>query len=338
MSRKNNRIHGVIASIGMALLILDSKTALSGAQSGVELCIRTVIPSLFPFFVLSAILTASLTGKRLRLLAGIRRLCRIPQGAESLLLVGLLGGYPVGAQCINQACHNGKISSRDARRMLAFCNNCGPAFLFGMTASLFDEWWIPWVLWCIHILSALLTGYLIPGQPEACISTEIANPVTPVQALNLAIKSMAGVCGWVVVFRVMIAFLNRWIFYSFPTEVQITISGLLELSNGCVELYQIDDAGLRFLLCAGFIGFGGLCVTMQTVSVTPSIAGRSLYFPGKVLQCCLSLVMAIGLQQAFPGSHLSLKYCGIPALIGLIDVVILRKKEKSSSIPQPIGV
>ena len=47
----------VFSSAGMLVLILDGKAALLGAQAGVELCLNTVIPSLFPFFVLSVLLT-----------------------------------------------------------------------------------------------------------------------------------------------------------------------------------------------------------------------------------------------------------------------------------------
>ena len=40
-------------SLGMLALILDGRTAIEGARQGIGLCLRTVIPSLFPFFVLS---------------------------------------------------------------------------------------------------------------------------------------------------------------------------------------------------------------------------------------------------------------------------------------------
>ena len=89
---------GIFASLGMLLLILDTKTAIQGAQEGIRLCIMTVIPSLFPFFVLSSLLTGALTGVRLRFLRPIGKLCRMPAGSESLLLIGMLGGYPTGAK------------------------------------------------------------------------------------------------------------------------------------------------------------------------------------------------------------------------------------------------
>ena len=52
-----------LSASGILLLILDGKTAISGASEGLQLCIRSVIPSLFPFFVLSNLLTGTLLGQ-----------------------------------------------------------------------------------------------------------------------------------------------------------------------------------------------------------------------------------------------------------------------------------
>ena len=115
---KRRILPGVVAALGMLILILDTKTALWGATQGIDLCIRSVIPSLFPFFLLSGILVKSLMGAKLPLLRPVGRLLGIPKGAEALLISGFLGGYPVGAKCIRDAWNRGGISKQDAERML----------------------------------------------------------------------------------------------------------------------------------------------------------------------------------------------------------------------------
>ena len=83
--KNRNPYVGLAAGIGMLILILDSKTALEGARAGLDLCIRTVIPSLFPFFVLSMVFTGALMGTSLRWLRPVGALCGMPGGAEPLL-------------------------------------------------------------------------------------------------------------------------------------------------------------------------------------------------------------------------------------------------------------
>ena len=151
---------GLAAAAGMMVLILDSRTAVEGIREGIDLCLKTLIPSLFPFFVLSILMTGNLSGRKLQVLRPIGRLCGVPEGCDSLIVTGFLGGYPVGAQSIALAWEQGVLSQEDAKRLLGFCSNAGPAFLFGVVGPAFDTAWVPWLLWAIHMASALIVGTL----------------------------------------------------------------------------------------------------------------------------------------------------------------------------------
>lgn len=334
MERK--RLYSLIgAAFGMLLLILDGKTAVGSAQQGIDLCLRTVIPSLFPFFVLSILLTSSLLGASIPVLRPVSALFRIPSGSESILLTGFLGGYPVGAQCVSAAYRSGQLNRSDAQRMLSFCNNAGPAFLFGMIGSMFPHGWMVWLLWAIHIFSAALTALILPGGSENDASVSSSQPVTFTAALRASLSVMATVCGWVVLFRVLIGFLNRWILWLLPVWVRVAVSGLLELSNGCCSLTDVPNVGMRFLLCSGMLAFGGTCVTMQTVSVTGGLSLKQ-YFTGKLLQTLISLMLATGMQFLFlPDERCVYRFpimlCSI--CITLILILFLQKYQKKDSIP-----
>ena len=335
MTKRWDLIKGIVIAAAMGLLILDAETALEGANSGITLCIQTVIPSLFPFFILSILLTGAWMGTKISILQPICCLLRIPKGSETILIAGIFGGYPVGAQCVSQAFEQGQLSARDARRMLSFCSNCGPAFLFGMIGTVFDEKWIPWALWGVHLLSAMLVSLVIPGENGKPILLSSAEKITIPTALNKALRIMASVCGWVVIFRIIIQFLQRWFLWLLPTEWQVAVCGLLELSNGCVELRNIENTTLRFILCAGFLSFSGLCVTMQTYSVLSPKLDRRLYFPGKVLQCCFSLMIG---SVLFLSAENILQFLWIPTAIAILLIVFLRKTQNNSSIPSAVGV
>lgn len=315
----------------MILLILDAKTALSGAKDGIALCLYTVIPSLFPFFILSSLLTSSLTGKNISILRPIGKLCGIPVGAESLLVLSLFGGYPVGAQAISDAYRQGHLTKTAAHRLLGFCSNAGPAFLFGMVGPLFTSRIVPWVLWLIHILSALIVGAVLPGKSrDTCLLCK-SLPLTVPQALEQSLRIMANVCGWIVIFRVILAVMNRWILLLLPLEGQVLLSGLLELSNGCLALRSVQSEASRFVLSACMLAIGGLCVGMQTVAVTASL-GTGLYFPGKLLQSLISIPMAAAAQyflffsserMVFP----TVLYICLLAVGGIL-VICLRRRKK----------
>ena len=329
---RRNRYTAIAASFGMLVLILDGKTALSGAAEGVRLCLHVLIPSLFPYFVLSILLTGALTGQAVPILRPAAKICGIPKGAESLLAIGMLGGYPVGAQNTALMHEQGRLSEKDAARMIAFCNNAGPAFIFGILGPMFSNAATPWLLWAIHIISAIAVGILLPGKTESAPLQVQKKPLHLTDAMVISLRAIATVCGWVILMRMVLEFMDVWFLWFFPQPVQISLCGILELSNGCIRLANVQDEGLRFLIAAALLSLGGVCVTLQTVSVTAGISKR-FYFPGKLLQCCISIILTAALYPHIP--HV------IPLVaagVGIGCVAALRIYKNSSGIPEMVGV
>lgn len=332
--KKGNLLTLIVASAGMLVLILDGKTAVYGIQCGIEICLRTLIPSLFPFFIISGLITTSLLGQAVALFRFIGRICRIPEGSESLLAVGILGGYPVGAKNVSDAHAQKQLPLKDAQRMVVFCNNAGPSFLFGILGQLFSDIRWVWVLWVIQILSAILTGMLLPGENTKMLTLQVKDTTNISDVLNRSLKSMAAVCGWVTVFRMVLEFLNRWILWIFPLPVQVLLTGLLELSNGCLLLQQIGHEPLRFLLASIMLSMGGICVLMQTKSVFHHLDTKT-YLSGKLLQCAIGIILSVAALPLLSETTLFGKYSVLlfASLFAFILIVFSRKRKKEVAIP-----
>lgn len=285
----------IFSIIGMLLLILDSKTAVNGAVDGIYLCINTLIPALFPFLILSSFLVKSIEGRRFRFMKWVGKFCGIPAGAEYIFLIGLIGGYPIGAKMVGDAYQNGTITRKDAQHMLGFCSNAGPAFIFGVIGPQFGYSTTPWLIWLIHIISAILAGHLLGNDRDTVQNNKCEMPISLLQTVESAVKTIAIVSAWVVLFRILLFTLKKMVVHQLPIAIQITFAGFLELTNGCVGLSEIANVSLRFIVCTGMLSFGGMCVIMQTGSVTSSL-GFGKYFPGKLLQTLISVLLSIGIQ------------------------------------------
>lgn len=282
------------AVAGMLTMILDSRTALSAAAEGVQLCISTVIPSLFPFLFLSGTFGRYCPGAGLagRLLG---RLYGIPDNMEFTLVPMLLGGYPVGAQCVYEAYRQGTVSKGTAQRMLAWCSNCGPAFLFGMLAAFFPSGKLLWLLWGIVLFSAWAASFVF----SVPCSAQKADKADAPFGMEVAIGAMLKICGWVVLFRVLLGFLNRWFLGAAPAEGRVLCAGLLELSNGCCMLNLIPDERVRFCICGVLLSGGGLCVLFQTASVCPGLSMK-YYVLGKLVQAATAGISAFAVAFGLP--------------------------------------
>ena len=321
--------------------VLDVKTALLSAAEGITLCLYTVVPALLPFFFLSMMLTASLMGRTLPFLRPVAAICKMPKSSESILLSGLLGGYPAGAQTIAQCWRSGFLQRDSASRMLCFCNLAGPSFLFGIVAQQFSSAASALYLWLIQILSAIVTAMVLPDKQQNKVDASLGKITSPTEILKSSIRVIALICGWIVLFRVILGFFRRWFLWMLPIPLQVMLCGLLELSNGCCELGRISSEGLRFVIASGMLAFGGVCVTMQTASAAHGLDLRG-YLPAKILQTILSLALAMILQKfVFSSSEqIGITPFFVPLLLMVlvISTVILQKFENNSRISQPIGV
>lgn len=318
---------GLVAALGMCVLILDSRTALIAAGQGLQLCLKTVIPSLFPFFLLSGILTGSLLGMELPVLRPVVRALGMPKGSETLLVSGFLGGYPVGAKAVRDAWAQGKICKKDAERLLSFCNNAGPAFLFGMVGPMFSSNGHAWVLWGIHIVSALTAGWLLRKEPDSGAVSNFNQNTSISLAMTNAIKACAQVCGWVIAFRIICSFLERWILWLLPLWAKVAVTGLLELANGCLELKKISSENVRFLLCSGILSLGGFSILMQTVSVTQGLH-LTYCLQGKLMQTLFSLLLSL----------IFIKWISPLWLIPILLVILPKKMGFRGSNPRKLAV
>lgn len=327
--RKSIKI--LISVLFLFVLIIDSKTALEGASSGIKLCLYSLLPVLFPFCVLSKIICNSVLGFKSHHTSLLGKITGIPSGSEAIFLISLVGGYPIGAQCIDDAYQKGCISKEDAHRLLGFCNNAGPAFIFGILAILFPDIMPLWCLYIIHILTAIFVGIILPNK-SAYICRLTAPKERPITKLiDESIRTMASVCGWIVLFRTILEHLCKWLLCYLANTEHAIIAGILELSNGCISLQMLDNPGLKFILASFFLAAGGSCVALQTISVTQH-CGIGKYFEGKLLQSGLSLVLASVAQHLLFDPSCIYSNILLPITIGVImsltSILILYKKKK----------
>ena len=305
----------------LMVLIFCNKLCANAAKEGVYLCINVVIPSLLPFIYVSTILAKAASITPLKMMPPLCRLFRVPECCGHLLIIGFLGGYPVGAATIEQSYHSGQLSLHDARRMLAYCNNAGPAFIFGIVGSLFADISAPLLLWIIHILSAWITCQLIPiNKTGKRISTQNNKPAKS-QSIYHAMKTMGSICGWIILFRVLMAIITTPFADHMSPTVYAFICGIFELTNGCIAVQSVESSAVRFVLVAALLALGGLCITIQTASVSGPL-GIKTYFPGKVLQCFLSVILSIPTASVCFSPSWNVVLTGAIMLILLISSVI----------------
>lgn len=273
----------------MVLLLWRSAVAAEAVRRGLTLCARSVIPALFPYFVVSGLFIslgfADGVGRRLEPLT--RQLFGVGGAGASAFFLGLLGGYPVGGRTVGQLYRAGRLSKDEAERLLAFCNNAGPSFILGVVGvGCFGSLRTGIYLYLVHAFSAVLVGILFkkkaPVSGQKVMYSATFEPIAAfVRAVGEAAEGMVRLCGFVVFFLVILALITDLTGLNHPV-----LLGFVELTSGVTAL---EGSQGNLAWAAALLGWGGLSVHGQTAAVlSDTDLGLGRYFLGKILQAILS--------------------------------------------------
>ena len=311
--------------IATAALVISPGEAINGAKDGLALCFNVIVPSLFPFFVLSSLVVdLGLAAYLGRAMEGLMRpLFRVSGSCAAAVALGFIGGYPVGARTALQLYEQGLCSKTEAERLLAFCNNSGPAFILGVVgAGVFGDSRVGLLLYLTHALASLLVGPLFRfyggwERRRACaprpkpIQT-VTLPAAFTGAVSRALQSTLNICAFVVFFAVVLRLLSAYGALSgaaallslagFEGEwARRLVAGLLELSSGVASLQGGAGLAGRVSMAAFMLGWAGLSVHCQVLSflVDSGLSAR-VYLAGKLCHGLIAAALTWGLTRLFP--------------------------------------
>ena len=123
--RLKNHILPIIFLVFTICLVAFSSSNLAAAKSGLTLWATSVVPSLFPFFVATELLSQTsipfLLGKIFNVF--MKPLFNIRGEGSFAFIMGLISGYPIGAKIACNFRTNTVLSKEECERLLAFTNN-----------------------------------------------------------------------------------------------------------------------------------------------------------------------------------------------------------------------
>ena len=293
----------IFLSILFIAFITNTDRTIAAVRDALYLNAETVIPSLFPFFVLSSLMIntgfVNALGKLFSPVA--KRVFKTDGNGAVVFVMGVLCGYPTGAKMVAELYKNNMMKKSDAERLLPFCNNSGPVFVIGAVGGMFGNVNLGVKLYIIHIISAFITGVVLS------LGTEFTkySQTDEIKAINLgkavsdsvcsAVKTMLNVCGYIVFFAVLNSFIIPIIQNLAKENIYgIFISGLTEVTLGAKNIIaQNINLETIFVMLSGILGFGGLCVFLQVTGIVSDVGLSSKkYIFGKTIQMTVSMITA----------------------------------------------
>ncbi len=312
----------------VAALILFPKESIGAASNGLTLCLNVIIPSLFPFFVLSTLIVqlgiARYFGRVLEPV--MRPLFNVGGACSTAFVMGFIGGYPVGAKTVISLYESGSCSKVEAERLLSFCNNSGPAFILGVVgAGVFSSSAVGLLLYLTHTLASVCVGlifrYWRKDKKKAGASRLPETAVRRfapafIDSVKSAFQTTINICGFVIFFTIFIKllFLSGLlpllasgigaIFAPFGFDkawAERLLTGFIELTSGVWTLQGAAGELSRSMAMAAFmLGWAGLSIHCQVLSfIGDSGLSVRTYIYGKTLQGIIAAFFAYIISRIF---------------------------------------
>ena len=274
----------------------------NGVSEGFNVCKNVIVPSLFPFLIMSSFVVKSglsdYENKITRFIS--EKIFRLPTATLPVILMSFIGGFPVGIRMAGELYNQGKINSKSAERLSLFCVNAGPAYVINAVGMMMLENKKAGVLIFISltlasIFTAIFSGFFYKETANKNIKNSLRKNFSDslVESVSDSVFSMLSICAWILFVSAFLPLIDKisWEFF------RDFLKAFSEVTSGSIIFSEKYPA--YFL--AGVIGFNGLCVHCQLLPSLNKMKVRlSVFFISRILSAVLSTLIAKLLFEIFP--------------------------------------
>ena len=304
--------------IAFSLLLAFGKGYSAFVLEGLNLYLACVVPSLFPYFFITAILSSmQITSKISNKLAFFtKRFFNVGGAVGYAFFMSLVSGYPVGAKIVCDLKEKGLISNSESIRASALCSTSSPMFLINSVGVfMFKNLKFGLSLFLCHLLSAIIVGiifsfyhkkdkpfnlpYINSKAVDNVLYESAYSAVTSVLIVGAIITIFYLLTNVLFSLGVLSPIVNLFSLVLGNENLAKGLTfGLFECTQGLKVISTLPNSFLALPLSAFICGFGGISVIMQSVAylkkakikTTPFILAKIIC---AVINFILSIIFAL---------------------------------------------
>lgn len=333
MTIKSSKIHYkpflTIILVLIILVVTNPTVSINSAKEGLDLWFNILIPSLFPFFILSELLISlkfvDFFGSLLKPI--MKPVFNVPGQAAFPLIMSVMSGYPVGIKLTSRLREKNIINREDGNRLICFVSTSGPLFILGaVLIGMLNSPKLGPLIIIPHYLGAITLGLLFSrvklkdkndnarknllknnnnyNNLDNSSTTKTSIGLLISKSIKDSIDSILLIGGFVIIYSVVIELLfmsktfNSAVLFGSnilnikPDLIKGIIAGIIELTTGCKRIAASNlNIIIKILACNFLIGWGGLSIHSQAISfISLTDLNSYLYLFSKFLHGILSVV------------------------------------------------
>lgn len=282
-SRVKNEKFKRIAPLCLIMLALFFSSEISkGIYSGLLFSVSCLIPTLFPFFILSDMILSY----------GLPFINSEKLGGLEVIILGLLCGFPHGVRASGKLFKSGAITEREYGRLVALSSTPSLAFVIaGVGTGMLNNASLGVILYASLCLSVPMLSLLLKKDGRCQNYTYSRPDFSLVESVKGAAQSSISVASFVIFFYGVLSFLSCFV----KNEIAILIlSSVLEIGTGCQRIASAAITPILKMGLLGFtLGFSSVSVFMQEISFSEKCLSKKRLLLLKLLRGAIVALIAI---------------------------------------------
>ena len=298
MKRKILNIIIIVLTLFILYQVIVKKSLVyDSVNYALNIWVKNLIPTLFPFFIISDILiNYNFTSYIPKIFKNIcKYLFNITDNMITILMLSIISGFPSNARNTRILYDKGLITSDEANHILIFSHFSNPLFIL-TTVSIFflGDKDIGIILLISHYLSNILLGILFRKYFNHTNNIENQNYTVEsfgnifINAIKKSIDTILLICGIVTTFMILSSIVNN--FFNLELYNSVLIKGIFEITIGIEGISHLNlSIVYKAVIASCFLAFGGFSVHMQVMSQIADTKIKYRYFCiGRLYQTILS--------------------------------------------------
>ncbi|MBO4569728.1 MAG: hypothetical protein J5689_00725 [Clostridia bacterium] len=311
----------------MILILTNPKKFSASTIDGFLLFANCVFPGLFPFLILTKMLTDLNCVKKFShtFKKPMEKLFKVNGITSYVFLMAAMCGYPMGAKLIADIFDSNIYSEEEAKRAITFCSVSGPIFTIGAVgANMLGSLTAGLIIYISHIASSLICGLIfcninksktifkqvssdnIKVNYDSLISNSVSSAISTILTVGALVTIFFVITDCLILTNLLtpiISLISRVLsfFKINPEYSQGLVCGIIEITRGAKLISSVAPLNLiSITLCSGIISFGGLSIGAQCLTLASRCKIKAgYYFFVKFIHFILSIILCFSLCLIF---------------------------------------
>ncbi len=287
----------IISILILVLTLLNKNLVYDSINYSLNLWVKNIIPSLFPFFIISDILVNyDITRYIPKFIKRIfRYIFNISDNGLTIFLLSIISGFPSNAKITRTMLEKRNIDTNEANHILIFSHFSNPLFiLITIPIFFFHNENVGLILLISHYLSNIILGILVRNKniirKNNC-SKRIDNndfSIVFINSIKKSINTITTIGGIVTVFLVLASLITHFLSLNFYNSM--LFKGIMEMTIGIDSLVKLKLPLIyKLTITSMFLAFGGLSIHMQVINeIMDTSIKYNYYLKGRIIQMVIS--------------------------------------------------